>query len=291
METEWRIARAQLRELLSETPQASHRQLADALGYSIGWVRKWRPQLMTSHPDDETILNSQAHRPKRIIQKVSPALEDHIIALRFNLSEQYHRKVGSRTIAAYLKRERLQDETVVTLSSTSIWRILRRRQMILVPEPPDKQPLVRPDPGQCWEIDFCTIARHSPEAPDKKENALEVFNVVDKGSSAHMDSQASVQFDAEHVLLSMAETLRLQGIPRSITYDRDPRFIGSQATDGFPSAFTRFLLCLGCVVDILPPHRPDLKPYVERFNRTQKVECFTQHPPTTSAEATAVAKT
>jgi len=138
---------------------------------------------------------------------------------------------------------------------------------------------------------FCTIARQSPEAPDKKENALEVFNVVDKGSSAHMDSQASVQFDAEHVLLSMAETLRLQGIPRSITYDRDPRFIGSQATDGFPSAFTRFLLCLGCVVDILPPHRPDLKPYVERFNRTQKVECFTQHPPTTSAEATAVAKT
>ena len=92
---------------------------------------------MTSHPDDETILNSQAHRPKQIVPKVVPALEDHIIALRLQLSEQYHRLVGSRTLAAYLKREHLQDETVVTLSSTTIWRILRRRQMILVLEPPD----------------------------------------------------------------------------------------------------------------------------------------------------------
>lgn len=147
---------------------------------------------------------------------------------------------------------------------------------------------MRPEPGVEWEIDYCTAARQSPDAPNKKENALEVFSVVDRGSSADIDSQASAAFDAEQSLLTMASTLQKEGIPRCIIYDRDPRLVGNQATDGFPSAFTRFLLCLGCDVEILPPHRPDLKPYVERFQRTLKVECIRKQTPATAAEANAV---
>jgi hypothetical protein len=101
-----------------------------------------------------------------------------------------------------------------------------------------------------------------------------------------MDSQPSAQFDAEQALLAMAATFQKQGVPRSIRYDRDPRFVGSQATDGFPSAFTRYLLCVGCAVEILPPHRPDLKPFVERFQRTLKEECLEKHRPVTAAETT-----
>ena len=33
--------------------------------------------------------------------------------------------------------------------------------------------------------------------------------------------------------------------------------------------------------DICPPHRPDLKPYVERFIRAQKEECIYPHRPAT----------
>ncbi len=84
----------------------------------------------------------------------------------------------------------------------------------------------------------------------------------------------------------MAATLHKHGVPRCITYDRDPRCVGSQSTDGFPSAFTRYLLCVGCAVDILPPRRPDLKPFVERFQRTLQEECLEKHHPQTSAEAT-----
>jgi len=61
--------------------------------------------------------------------------------------------------------------------------------------------------------------------------------------------------------------------------------VGSASTDGFPSAFTRFLLCVGCAADILPPRRPDLKPYVERFQRALQEECLRKHHPATSAEA------
>ena len=117
METEWRIARAQLRELVQENDQASHAELAERVGYSVAWVRQWRKRLAQVGPDDDQILYGQSHRPKHIPRQVSTALEERIIALRVTLSEQYNRKVGARTIAAYLKREAAQWAEGVPASS------------------------------------------------------------------------------------------------------------------------------------------------------------------------------
>ncbi len=88
MDTEWRVARARLRDLLREKGQASHRELAELLGYSIGWVRKWRKRLGQAPPDDEQIILGQSHRPKHIPHQVSPAVEERIIERRVTLSEQ-----------------------------------------------------------------------------------------------------------------------------------------------------------------------------------------------------------
>ncbi len=74
----------------------------------------------------------------------------------------------------------------------------------------------------------CTAAKVSPEAPQKQQNALEVFNVVDRGSSACIETQASAQFDAEQALLSMAAVLQQHGVPRCVSYDRDPRLVGTR---------------------------------------------------------------
>ena len=94
METEWRVARARLRDLLAENKQASHRELAEQVGYSIGWVRKWRARLKHAEPGDEQVLLSQSHRPKRLAGRVSDQLEQQIIELRLSLSEavQPHRR-------------------------------------------------------------------------------------------------------------------------------------------------------------------------------------------------------
>jgi hypothetical protein len=177
METEWRIARARLRELLRENAQACHRELAEQLGYSVAWVRKWRKRLAQAAPEDEQVLNGQSHRPQRIPRRVPEPVEERIIDLRVTLSEQYNRKVGARTIAAYLRKEADQWEGVVPTSSATIWRILRRRQYILAPMPREKQPFERPDPGVQWEIDFCTAAQVSPEAPDKQPGQPGVCSV------------------------------------------------------------------------------------------------------------------
>jgi hypothetical protein len=188
METEWRIARAQLRELLQDNGQASHRELAEATGYSVSWVRKWRKRLTQAPPSDEQVLNGQSHRPRHMPRQVSVEVEERIIALRVALSEQYHRTVGPRTIAAYLKHHAAEGRAWGPTSSATIWRILRKRQYILDPVRHDPQPVKRPEPGVHWEIDFCTAAKVSPEAPNKQQHGLEVLSVIDRGSSACMDS-------------------------------------------------------------------------------------------------------
>jgi len=272
-----------LRELIQENPQISHEEAAMQLGYSITWVRKWRKRFDENRADEEAV-NSQPHRPKHIPHQVSVVVEERIIALRLSLTEHYNRKVGPRTIAAYLKREKDSLPDPVPTSSATIWRILRRRQYILPPVHEQKTTFERPEPGLDWEIDYCTAANNSPEAPEKQRNALEVFNVVDRGDSSCIASHAATNFDAENTLLEMAATIQKQGIPRSVICDRDPRLVGSQSADNYPSAFLRFLACLGCAVDILPPRRPDLKPYVERFQRTLKTECLRKHQAETAAD-------
>src|SRR5262249_46657796 len=113
METEWRIARARLRELVQENAQACHGELAEALGYSVAWVRKWRARLAQAGPDDDQVLLGQSHRPKHCPRQVRKEVEEQIVGLRETLSEQYNRTVGARTIASYLKREASLWEGVV----------------------------------------------------------------------------------------------------------------------------------------------------------------------------------
>ncbi len=71
-----------------------------------------------------------------------------------------------------------------------------------------------------------------------------------------------------------SQLLIVNGLPDAITMDRDPRFVGSYQGDDFPLAFMRFLLCLEIDLDICPPRRLNLKPFVERVHRTIKEECL-----------------
>ena len=61
---------------------------------------------------------------------------------------------------------------------------------------------------------------------------------------------------------TVAQFLREHGLPQMLTFDNDPRFVGSPAGRDFPSALVRFLFCLGVQPNVLPPHRPDLNDLV-----------------------------
>jgi hypothetical protein len=88
---------------------------------------------------------------------------------------------------------------------------------------------------------------------------------------------ANSNYDEETAVVAPTDIFRAHGLPRHVRMDRDARLVGSWTIDGFPSALVRYLLCLGIQVDVCPPHRPDLKPYVERFNRTVTHECLPAH--------------
>src|SRR5215813_15667808 len=84
--------------------QATHQELADGLGYSPDWVRKWRKRIAAADPNDESVLHCQSHRPKTIPRQVSATMEKRIIDMRQTLSQDYNRTVGPRTIAAHLRK-------------------------------------------------------------------------------------------------------------------------------------------------------------------------------------------
>jgi hypothetical protein len=78
MEEEWMRDRALLRDLLEKTPHASPQELAQALGRSVSWVKKWRKRLAAGDPQDPALLCSCSrahHAPyfrwdERVIQRI-----------------------------------------------------------------------------------------------------------------------------------------------------------------------------------------------------------------------------
>jgi transposase InsO family protein len=286
MEADWVVARAQLRAQLAQKPESSHQELAEVLGYSRSWVRKWRGRLAKAPSEDEAVLHSRSRRPHTSPSRIVEAVEERIVGLRLSLVERFHRKVGGRTILYYLNEAEQTDPLGYALprSPTTIWRILRRRQDIL-PEPKRVlQPFARPAPLQVWEVDFCTAVNQSPEVPHKQANAIEVFNVVDRGPSLAIASLASSQYDAEQALYTLLQLLLSTGLPHGIVCDNDPRLVGSGGSDRFPTAWLRSLICLGITVDVLRPYHPQDKPFVERFNRSVQEECLQEPGSTTVPE-------
>src|SRR5215472_10917772 len=81
---------------------------------------------------------------------------------------------------------------------------------------------------------------------------------------------------------------RTYGLPAMLTFDRDPRWVGSSWGRDFPSALRRFLLCLGVKPNVCPPQRPDCNCYVERYHKSYNQECLQIHHPTTLEEVRAV---
>lgn len=96
----------------------------------------------------------------------------------------------------------------------------------------------------------------------KQQHVLETLNIVDKGTSLLLTATPREDYNAETVITAMVDAFMVNGLPEVITFDRDPRFIGSWTTRDFPSAFMRFLMCLSIRVNICPPRRPDKNAFV-----------------------------
>ncbi|MBI5929050.1 MAG: transposase [Chloroflexi bacterium] len=290
MEEEWVRDRSRLRALLQEQPSGSVRQYAAALGRSRKWVQKWKKRLITADPHDLQVLMSQSRARKTQPEVYHPAVIERILELRDEPPAAVPRRLGAPAILYYLHHDqRLQAQGLRLPRSTStIWKILDAHQRILRFQPAPPEPFERPAPLDTWEIDFTDVNSAVPVIEAKRQHWVEALAVVDRGTSILVDLQAASDYQAPSALRAIASTLRRHGLPQRIVFDRDPRWVGSWSSDQFPSAFMRFLLCLGVQVEVCPPQRPDRKPFVERYFRTLQEECVNVYTPPTATAAQAV---
>ena len=281
MESKWLVDRARLRQLHQQHPAWKTKRLAQELGYSLSWVRKWLGRFADAEPDDYSILFSQSRAPHHHSKLVEEVVERKILAIRDHPPENLNRVPGPVTILYYLHRDEEMKRLGIYLprSSSTVWGILDRHQRIYRPPKPEPQQEERPEPLTHVQIDFKSVSTVPADPDGKQQHVVETLNMVDKGTSILLTATPRDDYNAETVITTLIDAFTENGLPAVITFDRDPRFIGSWTAKEFPSPFMKLLMCLGVRINICPPQRPDKNAFVERYHLNYGRECLAIHTP------------
>ncbi len=281
MEVVYYAARANLRRLMGLYPQWTHQQYAQAVGMSLGWVKKWKKRLQEAEAEEEQVLHSRSRARQHPPERISQAVIDRIIQMRDAPPEGLRRTPGPKAILYYLPRDPDLQAERLPRSSRTIYRILQQAGRIAHRLPHMQEERARPAPMSHWQLDFKDAAT-VPAAPEgKRQHGVEVLNAVDEGTSVLVDAQVGADFHAETTLEAVAELFVRHGLPQAVRMDRDVRFVSSPSGSDFPSALVRFCQCLGVGVLVCDPHSPQQNGFVERYHRTYQEECLAVERPGT----------
>jgi len=288
--TSYYADRVNLFHLQQHHPHWTHQQLADALGRSREWAKKWRKRLR-----DEVAAGKPLHevvqghsRARKHQPAVTDALvEEHILSIRDQPPEGLQRTPGPKAILYYLSRDHGLQAAGVRLprSSRTIYRILKKHGRMVQRKPRQHEPQERNAPMSAWQADFKDVSSVPAEQDGKRQHVVETLNIVDSGTSVLLDAQVRTDFTAEVALEALVVPLQRYGCPSSLTLDRDPRWVGSPSGSDFPSALVRFCSCLGIQVHICAPHHPQQNAFVERYHRSYQEECLAVQRPITVEQA------
>lgn len=258
--------RMTLHRLSMAHPDWKAPKLAEAVGRSERWARKWLSRFKASETHQFSMYLSQSRAPKTRHRETPDEVKDVICELRETLSEKYHRQAGADLIRHYLLADKDLKDTdfFIPTSTATITNILRERGYIPIKKKRERIPLELCAPMEEWEIDFCEIRLI--------DGRFEFFLVVDRGTSRVVYLEGCEGYRADTALMAITRLFLLNGLPERLRLDRDPRFVWSWSADSFPAPLIRLLHVLGVEPVICPPRRPDKKPYVERCIRTFKHE-------------------
>ena len=124
---EWMRDRALLRDLLQKTSQASPRELAQATGRSMSWVKKWRKRITEGEPQDQEVLCSRSRAHHAPSFRWDMRVTQRIVEMRLAPPEHLKRvPAGPRALLYSLPRDpELQGaQPPLPRSSPTIWKIL-----------------------------------------------------------------------------------------------------------------------------------------------------------------------
>jgi hypothetical protein len=267
-------ARANLYYLWHQHPDWSHSEFAAALGCSTSWVEKWLKRIRCELAAGERldhVLQGHSRARKTPPPTTHPLVVELILSMRDQPPEGLRRVPGQEAIRYYLERDPfLQFFQLPVPSCKTIYRVLKSHDRIAQRSMRVQQPVERPAPMTCWQIDFKDVSSVPAEPEGKRQHVVETLNIIDTGTSVLLDAHVRSDFTAETALEALALTLVKYGRPTRITLDRDPRWVGSPAGSDFPAALVRLGACLGIEIQLCEPHHPqqnDLVAYCTPFVR------------------------
>jgi transposase InsO family protein len=244
-------------------------ELAAAHGVHRSWIYK----LLARYKEGgEEALAPRSRRPRSCPHKTSQELEQAIVELRHELSEQGH-DAGAQTIAHHLAKKFDQVPSVAT-----IWRVLKRSGLVETqPQKRPKSSLVRFEaelPNEMWQADFT----HWHLADDTE---VEILNFEDDHSRLFLGSDAYPTVKAHDVVKSFHKACDYHGLPASLLTDNGAVFTGYYR--GGKVLLESELERLGIVFKNSRPYHPQTCGKVERLHQTLK-KFLAKQPPATTLE-------
>jgi hypothetical protein len=238
-EAELLAKRATLRWLVQQHPEWTHQDLADALQMSRSWISKWLRRLRKADPTDVMALHSRSrarHTPPFAIAS-QPAVVQRILEMRMEPPEDLLRIPGPEAILYLLHHDSALKAAGARLprSQTTIWAILRQAGCIAQDRRKPK-PLELRQPGEEVQFDLKDGSQVPADPDGKRQHVVEVANFVDAGTSIWLHREVRSDFDAEALFEVVARFFCLHGLPAMLTFDNDPRLVGSPSGRDFPSA-------------------------------------------------------
>ncbi len=244
------------------------------LARSHGVHRSWLYKLLARHrADPEAGLTPRSRRPRRSPAAMAPALVDEIVAMRQNLLDQ-GLDAGAVTLHWHLARRH-----GAVPSTSSIWRVLRRRGLV-VPQP-RKRPrssFVRFEaalPNECWQSDMTHWIL-------SRGRGAEIVNFLDDHSRLCLRSVALPVTTAVDVGQIFQQARARHGTPESVLTDNGCIFT-AEHRDGKVVLETE-LERLGVRHKRSRPYHPQTCGKVERFQQTLK-QYLARQPQAPSLEA------
>src|SRR2546421_1279180 len=182
----------------------SSREVAGAHGVSKSWVAKVVGRFRGGGYE---AIEPRSRAPKRIPHRTPAELEDEIVALRKELSDDGF-DAGAETIRHHLLKRHEDAPSVST-----IWRVLRRRGFV-VPQP-HKRPRsswIRFEaqlPNECWQSDVTHW-----QLEDGTE--VEIVNVMDDHSRLAVGARVFTVATAAGALEVVREAGARWGVPAAV---------------------------------------------------------------------------
>ncbi|SOX56766.1 transposase [Mycobacterium ahvazicum] len=257
--------------------EVEHRPISEvAREYRV--ARSWIYTLLARYRAEGSAgLEPRSRRPASNPRQLSASIEERIIQLRKQLSEQ-GLDAGPQTIAVHLHR---QSGYAPALST--IHKILRRRGFITA------QPRKRPrssyirfqaeQPNECWQADITHWQLAGPDTTAAPGAQIEILNILDDHSRKALICTARPAFTAVAVRDCFRDAFAAHGLPAAVLTDNGMVFTARHATGpGGRTALQTELATLGVVFKNSRPYHPQTCGKVERFHQTLK-KWLTRQPP------------